>query len=108
MEEVAVFRPIRCYATGDEDGLYAVVEFIPEGSDAESYEMYFDADPDSLVPLFVVEDSKEAIVVIRKTDEGHLVADLLLRSPDGENEKHILPFTIMDGRWWPERWIGVE
>lgn len=104
MDQVTTFQPIRSYATGDEDGLYVVVEFIPVGSDDESYVMDFEADTESKEPRFEIMDSKEASLTLRRVKD-HLVADLVLHSPDGEDETHTLPFAILDGRRWPDEWI---
>lgn len=63
-----------------------------------------DAVLESEEPFFVVEDSKEASLKVRRVDD-HLVADFTLHYPDSEDEIHTLPFVIVDGRWWPDEWI---
>jgi hypothetical protein len=98
-ELIEVEVPIRARQVELDGSQFVEVDWIEPHSGSLALELLDDSGGDE--PVFV---ESEMTLTVRRTEEGHLVADLV---DESSKETWTIPFTIQAPELWPSEWLDV-
>lgn len=105
MNETVVYIPIRAYQEADEDGQYAVIEWLAKNDSSEPM-LHLDLEPadESKSEAYFLD--RDVDLIVDRNSEGNLIGRIVV-NPDliGEEETYTVPFVIRDKDQWPAHWV---